>query len=131
MVAEAGDETEHVEAGLHVPPDKDPFGSTQDEAPPRHYTPAPGHSLCFEPGGMRGKLQSSASLALLGVKRNLEAGEIVGQIAAVLRDRGVEPPLQRVNIVFMGMGEPFFKLRQLHKGRSICWWLAWGFQGRG
>jgi 23S rRNA (adenine2503-C2)-methyltransferase len=45
--------------------------------------------------------------ALLGVKRNLEAGEIVGQIAAVLRDHGVEPPLQRVNIVFMGMGEPF------------------------
>ena len=45
--------------------------------------------------------------ALLGVKRNLEPGEIVGQIAAVLRDQGVEPPLQRVNIVFMGMGEPF------------------------
>jgi 23S rRNA (adenine2503-C2)-methyltransferase len=45
--------------------------------------------------------------ALLGVKRNLEAGEIVGQIVAVLRDQGVEPPLQRVNIVFMGMGEPF------------------------
>ena len=42
--------------------------------------------------------------ALLGVKRNLEAGEIVGQIAAVLREQGVEPPLQRVNIVFMGMG---------------------------
>jgi 23S rRNA (adenine2503-C2)-methyltransferase len=45
--------------------------------------------------------------ALLGVKRNLEAGEIVGQITAVLREQGVEPPLQRVNIVFMGMGEPF------------------------
>ena len=45
--------------------------------------------------------------ALLGVKRNLEAGEIVGQIVAVLRDQGVSPPLQRVNIVFMGMGEPF------------------------
>ena len=45
--------------------------------------------------------------ALLGVKRNLDAGEIVGQIAAVLRDQGVEPPLQRVNLVFMGMGEPF------------------------
>jgi 23S rRNA (adenine2503-C2)-methyltransferase len=45
--------------------------------------------------------------ALLGVKRNLGAGEIVGQIVAVLRDQGVEPPLQRVNIVFMGMGEPF------------------------
>jgi len=45
--------------------------------------------------------------ALLGVKRNLAAGEIVGQIAAVLRDQGAQPPLQRVNIVFMGMGEPF------------------------
>src|SRR5208282_3173402 len=45
--------------------------------------------------------------ALLGAKRNLEAGEIVGQIVSVLRDQGVDPPLQRVNIVFMGMGEPF------------------------
>ncbi len=45
--------------------------------------------------------------ALLGVKRNLEAGEIVGQIAAVLRDQGIDPPLERVNLVFMGMGEPF------------------------
>jgi 23S rRNA (adenine2503-C2)-methyltransferase len=45
--------------------------------------------------------------ALLGVKRNLAAGEIVGQIASVLRDQGVQPPTQRVNIVFMGMGEPF------------------------
>jgi 23S rRNA (adenine2503-C2)-methyltransferase len=45
--------------------------------------------------------------ALLGVKRNLEAGEIVGQVAAVLREQGVEPPAQRVNLVFMGMGEPF------------------------
>jgi 23S rRNA (adenine2503-C2)-methyltransferase len=45
--------------------------------------------------------------ALLGVKRNLTAGEIVGQVAAVLRDQGVAPPQDRVNLVFMGMGEPF------------------------
>ena len=45
--------------------------------------------------------------ALLGVKRNLSAGEIVGQIIAVLNDRGVDLERQRVNIVFMGMGEPF------------------------
>lgn len=45
--------------------------------------------------------------ALLGVKRNLEAGEIVGQVAAVLREQSVNPPAQRVNLVFMGMGEPF------------------------
>jgi 23S rRNA (adenine2503-C2)-methyltransferase len=45
--------------------------------------------------------------ALLGVKRNLQAGEIVGQVLAVLNDRGVDLERQRVNIVFMGMGEPF------------------------
>jgi 23S rRNA (adenine2503-C2)-methyltransferase len=45
--------------------------------------------------------------ALLGVKRNLTAGEIVGQVCAVLNDQRVTPPRDRVNIVFMGMGEPF------------------------
>ncbi|HET7206151.1 MAG TPA: 23S rRNA (adenine(2503)-C(2))-methyltransferase RlmN [Terriglobales bacterium] len=45
--------------------------------------------------------------ALLGVKRNLTAGEIVGQVSAVLNDYGVSPPQDRVNLVFMGMGEPF------------------------
>jgi len=45
--------------------------------------------------------------ALLGVKRNLTAGEIVGQVCAVLNDQHVSPPRDRVNLVFMGMGEPF------------------------
>ncbi len=54
--------------------------------------------------------------ALLGVKRNLEAGEIVGQIAAVLRDQAVDPPWQRVNLVFMGMGEPFLNYDNVMKG---------------
>ena len=45
--------------------------------------------------------------ALLGVKRNLSAGEIVGQVCAVLNDQQVSPPENRVNLVFMGMGEPF------------------------
>jgi 23S rRNA (adenine2503-C2)-methyltransferase len=45
--------------------------------------------------------------ALLGVKRNLSAAEIVGQILAVLKEQGVPPPEERVNVVFMGMGEPF------------------------
>ena len=45
--------------------------------------------------------------ALLGVKRNLSAGEIVGQVLAVLRDHDVDLDRERVNIVFMGMGEPF------------------------
>ena len=45
--------------------------------------------------------------ALLGVKRNLSAGEIVGQVCAVLKDQNVSPPQDRINLVFMGMGEPF------------------------
>src|SRR5438552_8317086 len=45
--------------------------------------------------------------ALLGRKRNLKSGEIVGQVCAVLSDQGVSPPHKRVNLVFMGMGEPF------------------------
>jgi 23S rRNA (adenine2503-C2)-methyltransferase len=45
--------------------------------------------------------------ALLGVKRNLTAGEIVGQVLAVLRDQSVNLERERMNIVFMGMGEPF------------------------
>jgi len=57
--------------------------------------------------------------ALLGVKRNLTAGEIVGQIAAVLRDQGVQPPLQRVNIVFMGMGEPFLNYDNFMKSVGL------------
>ena len=45
--------------------------------------------------------------ALLGVKRNLTAGEIVSQVLRVLTDQNVSPPQDRVNLVFMGMGEPF------------------------
>jgi len=45
--------------------------------------------------------------ALLGVKRNLNAGEIAGQVCAVLRDQQVSPSEDRINLVFMGMGEPF------------------------
>lgn len=45
--------------------------------------------------------------ALIGVKRNLTAGEIVGQICAVLRDQQVALARDRINLVFMGMGEPF------------------------
>jgi 23S rRNA (adenine2503-C2)-methyltransferase len=53
--------------------------------------------------------------ALLGVKRNLTAGEIVGQVSSVLNDRGVDLERQRVNIVFMGMGEPFLNYSQFMK----------------
>jgi 23S rRNA (adenine2503-C2)-methyltransferase len=45
--------------------------------------------------------------ARLGLQRNLTAGEIAGQVVAVLDRHGVEVGRNRVNLVFMGMGEPF------------------------
>jgi 23S rRNA (adenine2503-C2)-methyltransferase len=59
--------------------------------------------------------------ALLGVKRNLTSGEIVGQVCAVLKEQGVSPPQDRVNIVFMGMGEPFLNYENFMKAvQVIC-----------
>ena len=53
--------------------------------------------------------------ALLGVKRNLTAGEIVGQVCVVLNDQKVSPPQDRINLVFMGMGEPFLNYENFIK----------------
>jgi len=61
--------------------------------------------------------------ALLGVKRNLTAGEIVGQVTTVLQDQNVHPPLERVNLVFMGMGEPFLNYDNFMKSIPL---LVWG-----
>src|SRR5579862_1985610 len=57
--------------------------------------------------------------ALLGVKRNLTAGEIVGQVCAVLKDQNVSPPGDRVNLVFMGMGEPFLNYDNFIKASRL------------
>jgi len=45
--------------------------------------------------------------AKLGFQRNLAAGEIAGQVVSVLERHKVEVGRERVNLVFMGMGEPF------------------------
>jgi 23S rRNA (adenine2503-C2)-methyltransferase len=45
--------------------------------------------------------------ARLGLQRNLTAGEIAGQVIAVLDRQAVEVGRDRLNLVFMGMGEPF------------------------
>jgi 23S rRNA (adenine2503-C2)-methyltransferase len=45
--------------------------------------------------------------ARLGMQRNLTAGEIAGQVVAVLKRHEVTIGRERINLVFMGMGEPF------------------------
>lgn len=45
--------------------------------------------------------------AKLGIIRNLTAGEIAGQVVAVLKRHKAQIGRDRINLVFMGMGEPF------------------------
>jgi 23S rRNA (adenine2503-C2)-methyltransferase len=64
--------------------------------------------------------------AKLGIRRNLTAGEIAGQVAAVLNrqrvrigsGKGVETP-SRINLVFMGMGEPFLNYDEFMKSVHV------------
>jgi len=50
--------------------------------------------------------------ALLGLRRNLTAGEIIGQALAVAAAQDI-PRTRRLNLVFMGMGEPLLNLPQV------------------
>jgi 23S rRNA (adenine2503-C2)-methyltransferase len=68
--------------------------------------------------------------AKLGIRRNLTAGEIAGQVAAVLNrqrvrigsGKGVDTP-SRINLVFMGMGESFLNydafMKSVHLLRAM------------
>src|SRR5581483_8318095 len=55
--------------------------------------------------------------ALLGSKRNLTAGEIIGQVLAVAAGQNLVRG-ERLNLVFMGMGEPMLNLPNACKGCS-------------
>jgi len=54
----------------------------------------------------------------LGIRRNLTAGEIVGQVMAALLELGPEKP-HAITLVFMGMGEPLHNLEQVHRAIQI------------
>jgi 23S rRNA (adenine2503-C2)-methyltransferase len=57
--------------------------------------------------------------ALLGLERNLTAGEIVGQVLRVAADRGLEANVDRLNIVMMGQGEPLLNLNNVIKATRL------------
>ena len=86
-------------------------GAEDDEADD-HAEPIPGRSwtratLCVSSQiGCAVNCQFCLT-AKLGIIRNLSAGEIAGQVAAVLNRHAAEPGRDRINLVFMGMGEPF------------------------
>lgn len=57
--------------------------------------------------------------AKLGGGRNLAASEIVGQYRSMLQHAG--PEVERVNIVFMGMGEPLLNLEELSSALEVLY----------
>jgi 23S rRNA (adenine2503-C2)-methyltransferase len=57
--------------------------------------------------------------ALLGLERNLTAGEIVGQVLLVARENQLRQDGGRLNIVMMGQGEPLLNLENVTKATRI------------
>jgi len=62
--------------------------------------------------------------ALMGLERNLTAGEIVGQVLFVMQAHKISTsadhgPSDRLNIVMMGMGEPLLNLPNVIKATRI------------
>ena len=57
--------------------------------------------------------------ALMGLERSLTAGEIVGQVLAVLTDLRLETQARRLNLVMMGMGEPLLNLPNVLKALRL------------
>jgi 23S rRNA (adenine2503-C2)-methyltransferase len=117
--SEAGDEAEDPGAGTSGAKAR----SEKDEpiaALKRRATQKPGRSTICISSQVGCAVDCRFCLtALLGVKRNLTAGEIVGQVCALLKDQKVSPPEDRINLVFMGMGEPFLNYENFVKASRL------------
>ena len=57
--------------------------------------------------------------ALMGLERNLTAGEIVGQVLFVMQTHRLSTGSDRLNIVMMGMGEPLLNLPEVVKATRL------------
>ncbi len=57
--------------------------------------------------------------ALMGLERNLTAGEIVGQVLFVAREHRLDATSAKMNVVMMGMGEPLLNLDNVLKATRL------------
>ncbi len=57
--------------------------------------------------------------ALMGLERNLTAGEIVAQVLLVMEHNELAPGDRRLNLVLMGMGEPLLNLPNVLKATRL------------
>jgi len=94
---EQGDGSDAGDEEMQAHPSK----TSQGEAPRRRAT------ICVSSQAGCAVNCQFCMTALLGLLRNLSPGEIVGQVLRVLNDHRVNLDTERVNLVFMGQGEPF------------------------
>jgi len=83
---------------------------------PEEEASRPRRTLCVSTQLGCGMGCAFCATASMGLVRNLTAGEIVGQLEAVVRLRGPRPVS---NVVFMGMGEPLANLDAVVDAVSI------------
>lgn len=103
----AGEDRQTVETVWMPEGDNGEEGSFEDQAPASREKNWSRATICVSSQiGCAVNCQFCLT-AKLGILRNLTAGEIVGQVAAVLQRQNAEPRRDRINLVFMGMGEPF------------------------
>ncbi len=57
--------------------------------------------------------------ALMGLERNLTAGEIAGQVLLVAAAHGLDPRGRQLNVVMMGQGEPLLNLPNVLKATRL------------
>ena len=57
--------------------------------------------------------------ALMGLERNLTAGEIAGQVLTLSREQGLDSRRRPLNVVMMGMGEPLLNLGAVMKATRL------------
>jgi len=57
--------------------------------------------------------------ALMGLERNLTAGEIIGQVLLIAAEHQLDPHDRQMNIVMMGQGEPLMNLDAVLKATRI------------
>jgi 23S rRNA (adenine2503-C2)-methyltransferase len=118
-----GEQGDGSEAG-----EEEAASAPRSVAPPlsRPQAPAPKRSEARQGGLKRATIcvSSQAGCAVncqfcmtasLGMLRNLSAGEIVGQVLRVLQEQKVSPENERINLVFMGQGEPFLNYENFMK----------------
>ena len=81
---------------------------------------SPGNHLHLRRRWAAPSTASSASRPSWASSRNLTAGEIAGQVAAVLNRHRIQIGKDRINLVFMGMGEPFLNYDEFMRQRAAA-----------